>query len=458
MTLRIHPLSSIALCASLLVAACTPATNAGAVDAATPSPGAPIASSASPSVASIPSSIPASPTPAPTSALAKAAAGNNLFASDLSAALGAASSGSTAANRVFSPASISGALAMTFGGARAKTADEMKKALHFDAVLDGPDGAQLHESWQGLLASWTAEDPKGVELHVANRLFGQTGFAFDPAFLTLTRDHYGAPLQALDFGSPEPSRKVINDWVDVQTSHRIVGLLPEGTLDASTRLVLVNAMHLKGAWATPFEAGATSKEPFALAGSSPSAKPATVDVDMMHGVFEARFVDTNAAQIVALPFYSPSGAHDLELDEIIPKGAAVPVAGADPFGAIGAQLDASKPRELSLAMPRFRVQSSFELAPTLSSMGMPSAFTAAADFSGIDGKKDLYISHVVHQAMLDVNENGAEAAAATAVVMDEKGLAMPPALSVRADHPFDVALRDRKTGAVLFVAHIGDPR
>lgn len=451
------PVASLACIVSLASLASLPACDAAAVASAKPSatPNAPTATASASASAVVATPAPLAP-PAvapPATDVAKLADATVSLADEL---LARVDPGLTKdANVVYAPASISAALAMTYAGARGPTAVEIAKTLHFDALGE----EKLHLAWNQLLASWSARSQKSEKsengengekgpdeprLEVANRLFGQKDYAFLPSFVALTRDRYGAPIEPVDYrGATEGARLRINQWVSDQTAKSIPSLLAPGTLSPSSRLALVNAVHLKGAWAQPFIPESTRSEPFE---SVPGAK---VDVPTMHGLIDTRFVDGKDAQIVALPFHS-AGALDLEVDVVLPR------AGAKPSVREWAKsIDAAGWAEVSLSLPRFRIGSSFELSSTLAAMGMPSAFGAGADFSGMTGTKDLFVTAVVHQAVLDVNESGAEASAATAVVMTEKG--MPAYVPMRVDRPFFVMIRDHKSGAVLFVAHVRNP-
>jgi serpin B len=353
-------------------------------------------------------------------------------------------------NVVVSPASIAAALSMTEAGARGPTAAEMAKALH----VDGTTAAKLHDDWQALLSAWTTPDPKGVTLEVANRLFAANDYALDPAYVSLTRDRYGAPIQTLDFGkSPEPARATINAWVSAQTNKKIESLLSAGSIDDQTKLVLVNAIHFKGAWEDPFTAAATAPATFHAPGKD-------VQAPTMHGMKHAPYVETADAQIVALPFLSsPDAKRDLELDVVLPKSGKSIADLESTYATLGATIDAATWTSVQLDLPKFSVKSHMELAPTLRALGIVRAFDPdQADFTGISkAKPPLYISEVVHEATIDVDEKGCEAAAATAILM-KAGAAMPSSpVTMTVDRPFGVVLRDRTSGAILFVARIIDP-
>jgi len=353
-------------------------------------------------------------------------------------------------NVVVSPASIAAALSMTYAGARGPTATEMAKALHLDASA----AAKLHDDWQSLLSAWTAPDPKGVTLQVANRLFTDDGYALDPAYVTLTRDRYGAPVQTLDFAeSPEPARATINAWVSAQTNDKIPSLLSPGAIDDQTKLVLVDAIHFKGAWRDPFFDAATTTATFHAPGND-------VQAPTMHGLKHAPYVETSDAQIVALPFVSSAGAkRDVELDVVLPKPGKSIVDLESTYAALDATIDAAPSIEVQLDLPKFSVKSHTELAPMLRALGITRAVDPAqADFTGIStAKPPLYLSEVVHEATIDVDEKGCEAAAATAILL-KAGAAMPTApVTMTVDRPFGVVLRDRTSGAILFVARVIDP-
>jgi serpin B len=290
-------------------------------------------------------------------------------------------------NVVFAPASVSAALSMTWAGARGDTATQMAKTLHLDG-LSGGDAAsgRAHAAWGALLASWSVKGEKEPVVEVANRLFGQQGYPFTPAFLALTKDRYGAALEPVDYvGATEAARGTINKWVSERTAKAIPELIGKGVLDKDTRLTLVNAIHLKGAWIEPFNAAATSPAKFHAPGGD-------VDVPTMNGVRHARWAETKDAQIVSLPFAS-AGAYDLELDVVLPSEKA----GKPSLTAWSAAIDAAEQTHVSLSLPRFKVSSNLPLSKTLAAMGMPDAFSKEkADFSGIDGKKDLYVWAVVH--------------------------------------------------------------
>lgn len=363
---------------------------------------------------------------------------HNLFAADVYGELA-----KKPGNLVFSPTSISTALAMTYAGARGDTASQMAKTLH---LPEGP--FDVHGAYGALLSRLESSAAGDPELHVANRLFGQKGAPFESAFLDLTHAKYGAPMEALDFAkSPEPSRLFINAWVEKQTKSRIKDLLPEGTIDGSTRLVLTNAVYFKGSWLTAFDKKLTSDEAFG-----------TKKVPTMHAMRGASYLDTDAAQILELPYKSAGVDHAVSMVIVLPHDKD----GANKLGAKRAfellQTKTMGFRDVQMSIPRFKATLPFSLGDVLKKLGMVDAFGSAANFTGISSSIPLSISHVIHKAFVDVNEEGTEAAAATAVVAT-KGIKSEPVPPVvfRADHPFLWALKDRSTGTLLFVGRVDDP-
>lgn len=365
--------------------------------------------------------------------------GNNQFAYDLYARLA-----QEPGNLFFSPFSLSTALAMTHAGARGTTEAEMARALHFPA-----DQAKLHPAVAGLVGDLNAGTgaAAGYELSVANALWGQKGFAFLPAFLDLTRAHYAAGFRELDFkADAEAARRTINDWAAQETHDRVRDLFPPNLLNDRTRLVLTNAIYFKGRWATPFGRESTVPAPFTLASGE------KVQVPMMHQTATFRLGAGDDVEILALPY----GKGALEMVVFLPKkaGGLRDLEAVLSFLHHDAWVRDLRTAEVLVALPRFKITSQFSLKPALTALGMKEAFTDDADFSGLDGKKDLFVAAVVHKAFVEVNEEGTEAAAASGVAVAQKG--MPP--EFRADRPFVFAIRDTRSGAILFLGRVVDPR
>ncbi|MFH1465392.1 MAG: serpin family protein [Pseudomonadota bacterium] len=361
--------------------------------------------------------------------------GDAAFALDLYRNLAARGPG----NVFISPVSISLALAMTRAGARGETAAEMDRALHLDLPQE-----RLNPAFGALQASLAAEGP--WTLAIANRLWGQQGFGFEAPFLELTRVFYGAGIEGLDFGAPEAARQTINAWVSEHTAGHIPELIPEGLLDSSTTLVLTNAVWFKGTWKEPFDPAKTAPGPFTTAGG------AQVEVPFMRQEAHARWGQTDDATLLVMPYTGDR----LELLLALPHaddGLPALEAGLSP-AALAAWEDALHPAKVAILLPRFTLSTDYELSEPLAALGMPLAFGGGADFSGITKATSLFISAVVHKAWIGVDEQGTEAAAATAVAMTRSAGPRP---SFRADHPFMFLIRDTETGAILFMGRYCEP-
>lgn len=350
-------------------------------------------------------------------------------------------------NAAFSPYSIQLALAMVYVGAEGETRTQMASALKYP----GPDMAPAFGALQAQIQSTKGK----IDLLSANRLFGQNGYQFQPAYLSRVKKIFGSEMQELDFNQTSAAAKKINGWIEDSTRKRIRDLVsPDGLRGA--RLVLANAIYFKASWATPFKKDRTTPLPFHQADGKEITTP-TMAATEFYG-----FAKRTDFSIVTLPYAN----RDLQLVIILP----VP---GKSLSAIEHKIDADvlkecvqiKEQKLALFLPRFKLEPpTWSLGPTLKGFGMPSAFdspTGSADFSGIAPRKPgdyLYISQVLHKCFVEVNEEGTEAAAATAVVM-LAGAAMPsaPPPEIHVDHPFLFAIQHRPTGACLFLGRVTDP-
>ena len=362
--------------------------------------------------------------------------GNTAFACDLYALLR-----TEPGNLFLSPYSISTALAMTWAGARTRTEAEMAAVLHFTLPQE-----RLHPTFGALQRSLEkGASLGGYQLKIANRLWGQEGYPWLQPFLDVTRLNYGAELVPLDFaGAPEPSRLVINEWVEEKTEGRIEDLIAEGLIDPSTVLVLTNAIYFKGSWYSRFPDDQTRDAEFFVRPGETRSVPMMTQV----GTFGHATLD--GTQLLALPYVGKDITMIIMLPQT-PGGLPELEARLTPDN-LARWLAACKESELSVSLPRFRVTSEFSLKDQLAALGMPSAFNGA-DFSGMATGRDLEISEVVHKAFVEVNEEGTEAAAATAVIIRETSA--PP--EFRADHPFLFLIRDEVTGSVLFLGRVVEP-
>lgn len=373
------------------------------------------------------------------------AEGNDIFAFNLYRAL---SSGS--GNLFYSPYSISQALAMTYAGARGDTEKQMAGTMHFSLGQDGlhPAFNSLDQALAGRGQGAKGKDGKGFRLNIVNAIWGQSGYRFLQPYLELLAQDYGAGLRTLDFrNAPEPSRVTINRWVEDQTEQRIKDLIPPGTIDPLTRLVLTNAIYFNAAWADAFRKEGTAPAAFHLLDGSQEQVP------MMHQAERLGYAEGPGYTAVALPY----DGRQMEMVVLLPD--------SGKFGEFESSLDATRagsiikdivPQQVALSLPRFKLESEFSLGKTLAGMGMPLAFSSQADFSGMTGNNELSISEVIHKAFVEVDESGTEAAAATAVIMRATAMpAMPREVTV--DRPFIFLIRDIGTNSILFAGRVLDP-
>jgi len=350
-------------------------------------------------------------------------------------------------NLFFSPYSLSAALAMTYAGARENTAAEMARVLHFP-----PSEPGIHAAFGGLAARLTAlSGSEGVSLYVANAIWPQDRYPFLADYLTLIRTHYGVSIIPQNFRSgSEAARERINAWVADRTEEKIQDLIPPGILDSLTRLVLTNAVYFKGAWAFPFDPGMTRDAPFFR--SAGDAAP----VPMMERAGDFGYAEFPDFQMLEMPYAGEA----LSMIILLPGG---PDAIGNLEGRLSvANLGAFESRlvrtRVQVFLPRFEITCPVRLDTVLKSLGMADAFDInRANFNGMDaGRGGLSIQAVLHKAFVSVYEEGTEAAGASAVVMGERSLAAPAPV-FRCDHPFMFYIRDRETGALLFMGRLSDP-
>jgi len=348
-------------------------------------------------------------------------------------------------NIFFSPYSISTALAMTYEGARGQTAEEMQNVFHFPADINvrGPAFAKIYNEIN--------KKDKEYKLNTANALWAQKDYAFLNSYFDLVGKYYGGKVTNLDFiGETEKSRVTINDWVEDQTNDKIKDIIPPGVLNPMTRLVLTNAIYFKGTWVKQFDEKNTKEQDFRVSPGN------TVKVPMMSLTGkDAKFnyTETDKLQVLELLYKG----NELSMLVLLPK--------EDNLDSISDSLNAEKlaglrsslrEQQVDVFLPKFKFETKYFMADTLSDMGMPTAFTQGkADFSGMTGNQDLFISKVIHQAFVEVNEEGTEAAAATVVIMTMS--AVPRQTIFMADHPFIVIIQQKETGNILFLGKVMDP-
>jgi serine protease inhibitor len=382
----------------------------------------------------------AAPSNNPSSDAEAAAQVNNAFALTLYASLSGREG-----NLFFSPFSVSSALAMVYMGGRGNTAKQIARTLHFegepvravktlgDMVRDLRDRGKTQQ----------------YELAVANALWMSKGRDLLPDYLNLLKTTFGAGVQELDFGAnPNGCRRSINTWTEKQTSGKIKDLVPAGMVGPSTKLVITNAIYFKGIWSARFNKDNTSDGQFLTAAGKSVMTP------MMTQTGKFTYLEEKTFQILEMDYQGKG----LSMVAILPKA-------NDGLPELEKTLTTENvndwlgrlvEKQVSVYFPRFRLSAKFMLAETLKTMGMTDAFSAPpADFSGIDGRKDLAIDEVVHEAFVDVNEKGTEAAAATAATMEES--ASLAETEFVADHPFVFMIRDRQSGSILFVGRVVNP-
>lgn len=370
-------------------------------------------------------------------------------------------------NLFYSPESARMALAMAWAGARGETAAEMERALGLDKGTAGQMAGWI-KSWAALASPpidplrASASPPMQqfyeqqlerdkVILRVVNRLWAQAGHPFRDDFLARLRDDYRAPLGPLDFKrDPEAGRAAINKWVADATEQKIKQLIGAGMITTATRLVLTNAVYFKAHWHEPFEAGSTKPEPFFVAPGKEVRAPLMRDA----GHFAIARIE--GGQLCELPY----GDGRLVMDVVLPdqRDGLAKLEERYAAGAFGGWVKHLSHEQVIVFLPRFTVRSSLALSEPLAALGMRRAFTYPdADFSGVDNTHELFISQVVQQAFVAVDENGTEAAAATAVMMEAGAAPNPHPLVFRADHPFLFLIRDTSTNVVLFAGRLADP-
>ena len=369
--------------------------------------------------------------------------GNNRFAVELYAKLRAQDG-----NLFFSPYSVSAALAMTYAGARGETEAQMAKVLHFPSQRAG-DQERFHPAFGAIIKDLNTRDKKGkYELIVANALWGQKGYGFLAEFLELIEAQYGGKLNEVDFiTATEDARQTINAWVEKETKDKIKNLIGERVLTPLTRLVLTNAIYFKGNWASRFKKENTKDAEFTLLSGE------KVDTPMMIQTEQFSYMETEDFQGIELPYVN----NELSMIIFLPKRTDGLAEFEKSFTSenLSQWLVKLRKREVIVSVPKFKMTSQFDLADVLKQMGMTDAFLGKADFSGMNGKRDLFFSAVIHKAFVDVNEQGTEAAAATAVVV--RTTAIRPTV-FRADHPFLFLIRDNDSGSILFIGRMMNPK
>ena len=446
-----------------------PGTDSGpASDGGPAADGGPATDGAAPNVSIDQANVPRDPASSiGADVVASAAAANNAFAFDLYAQVRAGQT--TPGNLLTSPLSASLALTMTYAGAQGQTATEMATTLHYgsaaSSIFDGQNGlsqalasraATALAAGQQLATEMQqpAPSPDDYLFQVVNSVWGEKTYPWAQPFLTTLAKSYGTGVYLEDFINQwDPARQTINAWVSAQTGDKINNLLAPGSLDDQTRMVLVNAVHLKLPWASPFQTSATASASFTRADGS------TVSASFMNQTLNVPYVDDGKAQIVALPLVG----QQLSVVIALPHGDLATYEAGLTAGTPSALAGPTAFANVQLSLPKVAFTSpTFSLAKPLQAMGMVQAFDANnANFKGMcpnppDGE-NLYVSDVLQKAMVAMQETGVEAAAATAVVIAGSGAEPPPPVPMVVNRPFVMAIVDGPTGTILFVGHIEDP-
>ncbi|KAJ8020603.1 Leukocyte elastase inhibitor A [Holothuria leucospilota] len=349
-------------------------------------------------------------------------------------------------NVFFSPFSIMTALAMTFAGARGNTAEQMSEVLRFNKITDD----DVHEAFERVNGAIFSSDAS-YTLKTANRLFSQKDYNIVEQFLKKTESNYKSGLVSVDFiSAAEAARSLINGWVSEQTSGKIPDLIPPGVLNSLTRLVLVNAIYFKGNWLKQFDPKHTTTQQFKVSNSE------SIPVQMMFLKDPFFYYEDQSlkCQVLSLPYVGNSLSMVIVLPD--PSISLTDVESKITTDVLSSWMKGSRKEKVKLLLPRFKLEESFILNDHLSKMGMSDLFHPdKADLSGVTGNKDLSVSQVIHKAFIEVNEEGTEAAAATAVVMRKRSIEIIPTFT--ADHPFLFLIRHNSSGSILFLGRVVRP-
>jgi len=353
-------------------------------------------------------------------------------------------------NIFFSPYSISSALAMVYEGAKGKTAEEIQNVFHF------PSDASIRRSALAKINNTLNAENKNYKLSVANALWAQKGFQLLGDYVTLIKTYYGGKVMNVDFiKETEKSRITINTWVEKQTNEKIKDLIAKGLVDASTRLVLTNAIYFKGDWLNKFDVKKTEKRDFFVSSSS------IIMAQMMcltDNKTTFNYAETEGLQILELPYAGEKLSVLVLLPKVNDLKSLEDSVSAEKLNGWRNQLHEAP---VDIYLPKFKLGTEYLLEDTLAEMGMPTAFSGNADFSGMTGKTGLCISKVIHKAFVEVNEEGTEAAAATAVTMKMTSAGPghePKRLVFNANHPFIFIIQQKTTGNILFIGRMVNPK
>jgi serpin B len=368
------------------------------------------------------------------------------FAVDLYQRLAPAGEGAAAGNLVVSPSSVATVLAMVLPGARGATADEIDRMLR--SGLDAERAAAAAGALDSVLAQQAETDE--LDLRISNAVWTQDGLPLHQDWVRMLTAAFRAGIRQVDFRhDPEAARRAINRLVSEQTAGKIAELFEAGAIDADCRLVLTNAIYLQARWLYAFDPGETRPEPFQRLGGG------AVEVAMLHRQGRLDYAQGEGWRAVELPYRGGR----LVMDVVVPdEGGFDRFRGGLDADRLGEMLESLDSREVRLALPKFSFDSDLDLGAPLRALGMHTAFSNGADFSGITDRDRLRIDRVVQRAHVEVDERGTTAAAATGTTMRLVSMVVPsPPVELRVDHPFLFAVRDRTSGALLFLGQVTDP-
>jgi len=398
---------------------------------------APVASSSESTIEGVPTVL--NEEGATPEATKKAADANNEFAAAFYSKI------KDEGNVFFSPYSISSAFGMVYEGAAGKTAEEIRSAFGFS-----DSSIERRASFASIFNQLNGENNK-YDLRTANSLWAQKDYSFLDGYVDVLKNFYGAEANNVDFkGSAENVRREINKWVENKTNDKIKDLFAEGSLNDMTRLVLANAIYFKGSWGSAFEEKATKDQDFYLDSGS------TASVPTMNKKDDFKYAESNGVKVLEMPYQGEK----LSMLVFLPaKGSTKSFESSLSAKKIAELKGKLTSKEVSVSIPKFKFDKGYSLNDSLKKMGILEAFEPGlADFSGMDGTKDLFISQAVHKAFIEVNEEGTEAAAATGVAMAVTAMPIEEEpLAFKADHPFIFLIQDNESGNILFMGKVADP-
>ncbi len=379
----------------------------------------------------------------------RAAAASNAFGLDVLHALAAAA---PSENVVCSPLSLSEVLGMAYVGARGATSAEMARVLHFEHIsrtAGAANATDVMAAFRALRSVLAARNSQQTKLRVANSAWLSPGAKLLPDYRERVTAAFGSPPKLVDFAQGEAAREAINRWVAQKTERMIPELLGPDSLPEGTQLTLVNAVFFDGKWASPFAASDTRLEPFHLLGGS------SVRVSLMSQALSAPYLEAKDFQVLDVPY----AGGKLSLLLILPAaGRFAEVAAKLTPNQVSAMVEKLEERRVALSLPKLALEVTYDaMAQTLQTLGMSAAFAAAADFSGMSHAQLLKVDRVVHAAVVEMDEQGTRAAAATVATIDEIMDIEEQMTVMKIDRPYLFAIRERATGALLFIGRIVDP-